>query len=299
MAGLPKLSERRGSLSQTKTKPPPFWLWPNLLSLDAVLVAVVWEVLFAKCLRVPVDAVSVAVLGLCVWLVYVADRVFDGLGDGAAPDQSARHRFYRRNRARMVPWFALVLMVTAWLSFRRLNPAILRNGFWLAAAVTLYFAMVHLAPGKFQTHWPKELTVAALFAWGVSIPTWAALEPHRAQLFIAPFGLLIAIFWINATGIECWERAHQRAARRTMKPGITRILALYLGPAAMLIGSVTAYMLLRGSTPPSVKPMYAAIGLSAFALAALESRSDRIGANQLRVLADAALLTPILFLLFM
>jgi len=55
------------------------WLWPNFLSLDAPLIAVLWQVLLTRDLGVHIRAGEPVVLGLCVWLVYVVDRVFDAL----------------------------------------------------------------------------------------------------------------------------------------------------------------------------------------------------------------------------
>ncbi len=57
--------------------PARFWLWPNLLSLDAPVVAVLWQILFARCFQVPVDALAALLLLLTVWLIYAADRTLD------------------------------------------------------------------------------------------------------------------------------------------------------------------------------------------------------------------------------
>ena len=63
--------------AESASEPARIWLWPNLLSLDAPLVAVVWQVMFARCFQVPVDTVAAALLLLTVWLVYSADRTLD------------------------------------------------------------------------------------------------------------------------------------------------------------------------------------------------------------------------------
>ncbi len=67
------------------------WLWPNLISLDAPVVAVLWQMFFARCFGVRIDFTLAALLMLSVWLIYVADRVLDA---HRRPSGIARHQFY-------------------------------------------------------------------------------------------------------------------------------------------------------------------------------------------------------------
>src|SRR5260221_7493183 len=75
----------------------PVWLFPNLLSLDAPLVAVAWQGLLAVETDLPLRLTGRIVLGLTVWLIYVADRMLD-VRDPAKVPPTARHRFYRDHR---------------------------------------------------------------------------------------------------------------------------------------------------------------------------------------------------------
>src|SRR5690606_18299410 len=77
---------------------PRWWQWPTILSLDAPAVALVWQEEFAR-----VGLVSIAwyhrfLLGLTVWLIYVADRWVEGLWQDAGKIRTPRHRFYVRYR---------------------------------------------------------------------------------------------------------------------------------------------------------------------------------------------------------
>ena len=56
----------------------PWWLWWNVLSLDAPMVAVAWALVFAKSASVVLPGAEVAALGLVVWLIYTVDRLLDG-----------------------------------------------------------------------------------------------------------------------------------------------------------------------------------------------------------------------------
>ena len=53
------------------------WLWPNLLSLDAPVVALLWQILFARCFHARVELLPSILLVLAVWLIYAADRTID------------------------------------------------------------------------------------------------------------------------------------------------------------------------------------------------------------------------------
>ena len=77
----------------------PLWLLPNLLSLDAPLVAMAWLYVFAKTWRLgyhPWEAY--ASLGLAVWIIYVLDRLLDAsLAGGTKAELEPRHRFHLKH----------------------------------------------------------------------------------------------------------------------------------------------------------------------------------------------------------
>ena len=73
----------------------PWWLWPNLLSLDAPVVALVWQAAFARILAVELGWTQRGLLAVCVWLAYCGDRLLDARRLPAGPVDSARHAFAR------------------------------------------------------------------------------------------------------------------------------------------------------------------------------------------------------------
>src|SRR5262249_7190706 len=80
----------------------PWWLWWNILSLDAPMVACAWAILFARLAHVAVPKPELAALGLTVWLIYTMDRLLDARGYAlrlhAAPNRKTlrlRHVFHR------------------------------------------------------------------------------------------------------------------------------------------------------------------------------------------------------------
>src|SRR4051812_25331299 len=100
----------------------PAWLWLNLLSLDAPIVALVWQDLAARSFGHPLRPAARIVLGLTVWAVYLADRLLDVRAPGAGQN-TARHHFYRRHPTKLSVLLAVVLTVDAFTALVELRRA--------------------------------------------------------------------------------------------------------------------------------------------------------------------------------
>jgi hypothetical protein len=243
-----------------------FWLWPNLLSLDAPIVAVLWQMLFVRCFHAEWTATASALLVLAVWLIYAADRVFDARGESELP----RHEFYRRNWRRVAPVWIAGFAFAGWLAWTQLPHPLFERGLVLLGAVGIYFALVHLTPVR---KWPKEAAVAILFALGASLAAWGHV---RSAVDAATILLFSCLCWINCVAIEKWEHRESRWP---------------VGLAALCVAA--AALLLLYPQRPVLGAAEAASGL-AFVL--LDQGRDRFSRDALRVLADVALLSPIFFL---
>lgn len=125
-------------LSPAQAPRIPWWLWFNVLSLDAPLVAILWQWALAQNHQVKLLPGCYTALGLAVWLIYITDRTLDGFNMGAKA-LSARHHFYRKYR-----WvFALgVAPIGAaflfWTSLTDIPSGILWRGLGLGFLVSLY-----------------------------------------------------------------------------------------------------------------------------------------------------------------
>jgi hypothetical protein len=245
-------------------------LWPNLLSLDAPLVAVLWQTLFLRCLGAPVRWIPAAVLFLAVWLIYVADRILDTF---RGPSLAARHLFYRRYFRPMLILWCCVLPGAAILAAGGLTGPVLVRGFGLLAAVGVYLIAVHALGSDVPRAGLKETAVALLFALGTSLPAWDFIRNWSDALTVVLFS---ALCWLNCVAIEQWED----------------------GPGRWSIGRIAAFAALLGLLLlHRHRPILAsAEALSLFALTLLDRYRGRLSKDALRVLADAALLTPLLFL---
>ena len=261
---------------------PPPWLWPNLLSLDAPLVAAVWQDFVARSFHVPLRPAGRIALFLTVWAIYIADRLLD-VRRPANAAESARHRFYRRYRASAGALLAVLLAADFAIVAFWLRPAVLRNGLAPLAAVLVYLAALNIGPS--QRRIPKEFAVAFLFTTGTFLVAWTN-DPASPLALLLPAVAFFVLCLANLAAIERWEAAE---LRRTAPPAHPAARAL--ARAALVWIPLFAAAALAGARDP----WYAAVALSAAAIAGLLCLGGRLPLDARRVLVDAALLTPLLF----
>lgn len=245
------------------------------------------------------SAATTAALVLCVWLIYVADRCFDAWRDRETATETPRHRFYRRHWRWVAPVAVGALGFTGWVSLTQLTRAVLRNGLLLSSGIVLYFLVVHLAPRSWSRWWPKEMVVAILFTIGTCFPVWG-ITGRIGLALLPPVILFAALCWLNCAAIERWEGDRNEPASMPRAPHLS---TYWLGRRvskvawAITIGAVVA-MSLR-TTPLNLLPLYEAAGASAIVLLVLDAYRAAVPVDALRVLADAALLSPLPLLLLL
>ena len=183
-------------------KKAPWWQWPNILSLDAPAIALVWQETFSRAFAVPVSLPERILLFLAVWCVYAADHVADGLRLGAPESATARHRFAHRNSGGLIAALVAAVMVTFTL-LPLLPGRVLMGGGILAAIVALYFLWNQLAGSKFARSWAKELVVGFVFAVGSALGPLTA-DPDPAKL--GAVGLFALVCMANCLLISRLER---------------------------------------------------------------------------------------------
>jgi hypothetical protein len=113
---------------------PPLWLWFNLLSLDAPLIALVCQDFLARCYPTLLRPTGRGALGLTVWAIYLADRLLD-VRHPASAIESMRHRFYRQHRGYVIALLALIVCADALLTTLWLRPAVFDEGLLLTGCV--------------------------------------------------------------------------------------------------------------------------------------------------------------------
>lgn len=253
---------------------PRPWLWPNLLSLDAPIVALLWQILFVRCFHGSLGMLPAALLAVAVWLIYVADRTLDAWRGAPGTAEQPRHEFYRRNWRAVLPVWIGALAASSWLAWSRLPAPLFVEGAVIATGTGLYLAVVHLAPGLLRRGGSKESAVAVLFGLGASLAAWPGVQTTSDVLAILLFSVLC---WMNCTAIDDWERGE------SLRPSVI---------AAAGLVALTAACLLQNHRPI----LGAAETAGALGLVLLDRLQKRYSSAVLRVLADVVLLTPVVFL---
>ena len=298
-------------------------LW-HVLSLDAPTVAALWCWALARAVHVHLPVAAPLMLALGTWLLYVADRLLDGL---LAPHPSRlreRHLFHLRHRPAFVAASVCGVMALAVLVVWCMPGFVVRAYVVLGICALLYLLLVHIpglrTPARFLPFArviPKELAVGVIFAAATVIPTWERLR-RTAPADDAPLLLLLPLFaalcTLNCIAIEIWENAADPAAgwgdgerrgelysagRPAPLHPITRVLGRHLTLTALSLTATAtsgaAFLLVRLHNGPAAA-VALALALSALLFALLDRRRRILSPGALRIAADAVLLTPLLLL---
>ncbi len=182
----------------------------HFYSLDAVLVAIVWQSVFGIAWRGRhAQAGPMFALGLIVWLVYTADRLLDARSLRLNQLATARHHFHRIHFSKLAKaWcFGLVcLMVLAVTQIdQHLNQSAVVVGSWIA----IYAYQVHSGKSRW-IHRTKEVQVAILFAIGITMDSWGYVFRMDWFEFVAllPSVLLMALlFLLNCLHVSIAEHS--------------------------------------------------------------------------------------------
>jgi hypothetical protein len=268
-------------------------VWLNLYCLDAPLVAITWQWIFAWTFGAKLSLALRALLFLTAWLIYLADRFADTIKLPAGSPISLRHAFCR---AHMAAWWVAVVVifvVDLFLAVRTLDLQMLLLGGTLAAICVLYLFINHSLGGKWRPLPLKEKSIGALFAAGTTL----AVVGQLPGLTIA-FGVAVMLFAIlctyNCLSIAAWEReldaAQGKASFLTGWPAVAGALQP-IGYAIALAALVFA-VFWRFAFPLGL-----CLALSALLLVRLNV-ARKLPRDNRTALADLVLLTPLVVLPF-
>lgn len=129
------------AIRTTDDPPVSWWLWPQVLSLDAPIVIVLWQAALAHTHRVHLPPAFAWGLALVTWLVYVVDRTADAVSGRLARPPSARHAFYYKHRKATL--FAVLpagFLAMIWVALNEMPSDLLWRGLGLALLGAIYLA---------------------------------------------------------------------------------------------------------------------------------------------------------------
>jgi hypothetical protein len=282
--------------------PRIFEYW-HLLSLDAPTIAALWSWFFARAMRIDLPWHAPVLLALGTWLVYVADRILDGTRADPSTPLRERHLFHARHRNAFLVIASALGGVLTWLILARMSANARYEDTVLFSAALLYLVLVH-KPRLGEINWlPKEIAVGVVFAAATAVPAWSRLDSGRAALFPA-IAVFAALCWLNCVAIERWEDLSPAGNLQSPHAhGTTRWTAEHfrmVASALALLSGILAGALVLGSSSPDLRktaaPVYLAALTAALFLALIDRHRDNFSTLHLRIAADLALLTPLLFL---
>lgn len=196
--------------------PPVFWWqWPQTMSLEAPLVALVWLAALAKVHGLKLMPEVYVGLGLMVWGIYLVDRTMDARRWDPAVPWTARHAFCARYQW-WLSWVGLplFLVVVGWLAMFRLPEFLVKHCLMVGGLVVGYLGWQIFgskARGVDEREVPKALAAAALFALGVFAGVNTNEHRYPDWAFLAGQSLLTGLFAINLLGLAIVERESRGA----------------------------------------------------------------------------------------
>jgi hypothetical protein len=264
-----------------------WWLWPHVLSLDAPIVAVVWQHWWARAAGARLFWFDDAVLTLGVWMIYLADRLADTAA-AEPPPETARHTFSARYRRVLVPLLAGVVFGLAILTPAELSGRQFAAGLGLLLVAGGYFWLIHSGgPSRWARVVPKEGFVGAIFALGTTF--FVCGQSGRPPWLILTGTMLFAMLcFFNCALITQWETSPQDRHEPTSLLNAFPWLDGRLGIGCVWLAAL-AGVLAAGDGSVVFVP----VAIGALALAWADHQRAAISADALRVLADLALLAPL------
>ncbi len=263
----------------------PWWLYLNLLGLDAPLIAVIWVFLFARTWRVDYHPwQAYAALGFAVWMIRIAMKLLQG---SMSSDETSFVMVYRKP-LKVAAVISGVFSITLTVLYFPLSV----YSYLLVGAVFLiaYFALTLFSPQE-----GNEIGYARHAMGGVAFAYGTALTAH---VYLPGLGLKELIFsrelicfgvlcLLASSALELWQRSGKPAADGEVgsMDEIALSLPLTLLGAAALVFAVQDDLMVA-------RPFFYAILSGAALLQVLNRTRGRFEFETLRVLTALCLLVP-------
>lgn len=283
-------------------------LFPNLLSIDAPVIAIAWQWLVWHCfIASNADSESglwdashppvhtMVLLFNVVWMIYAADRLLDCRHLDFSKPVPKRHRFVQRWASWFWVTWVFILVVSIFVAVIYLQPKLWISGMLLSVNVAAYSAAVHAVP-TLRQKLPKELIVGTIFATGVALPTaTVSLSWQLAASLIMLAYLFTINCLIHAKTQQYSDQQQGIGSAIRIFPSIASNLPLF--SVAGLIVCSTLYILQLVPDRYGLAIVISGFGLS---ICSIFVRSNSVQHREAVVghLADYWLLSPLLILSF-
>lgn len=246
-------------------------------------------------------------LGLVVWIIYVSDRLLDVSIKGKDSTRfGARHEFHRKHAKRFRLGLKIAVVLTIILVAVPLRiplfGGMLRTGLstWVYgyAFVGMMFVAAFFVLSLFSQPPPNEqpyvknVIAGITFAYGVAMLAYGYTGFPMLMLFLSPELICFAVLCVlNISAIDLWEHA-----ARSDDPEVKASDELALTLPLTLLGAASLVFAVRDAELTTRSFFYATLTGAAL-LQILNRMRSRFSVDALRVLADVALLAPLLVFL--
>ncbi len=257
-----------------------------MVCLDAPLVAICWQWLFASSFHVAVSDPARAALFLTAWLIYLIDRLADSVSLKPSSEKSVRQEFCLRHTSIWVGLILVIALLDAAIVLAQLDRRLILWGAFLGGAAFLYLALNYALNRFWKTIPIKEIVIGFLFALGTLLVVAPELSSATSTSIVAAL-LFAALCSLNCMSIAVWERdldwnqeKHSIATRWPSLDFLVRPSCFLLAAASLLVAAIDHVLL----------PLGVCLAISAILLAALHAMSIQRDART--ALADLVLLAP-------
>ncbi len=182
------------------------WHLINLLSLDAVMVGLTWQLIFTlEFLNRFPHAIESLIIGITIWLAYTADRILDSWNLETNLPHTSRHYFHHQFRTPMCCFWTIALGFDVILIASFTHTVQIQWGL-----VCLLFVLLYLLNSQKNIRAlraiPKEAQAGFIFAFGVSLVCWPAAPQQIAGPLFSATLVTGVLFSINCATVAYWER---------------------------------------------------------------------------------------------
>lgn len=272
----------------------PWWMYANVFSLDAPIIAVVWLYVFSWIWDVNyVEPLLPVVLALVVWIVYASDRLLDCkiCQTSSFPLRHMVHQQYEKQFA-----FAIIIAVIATLliSLNVLQWSIVQTAIMPLGATAGFFVLAFFSSSTRRVSYTKNLLAGYAFAWGVGAGLIGLLglpQPVNWFKLLAPemlvFGLMCVI---NITAVDMWVKGSDELDDEGDEWALTLPLTLL---------AIFSVLMMRTVHKEQYHPFYISILIAAALMYVVNRMRHRFSSDLLRVIADMIMLVAALFFFLM
>ncbi len=273
---------------------PRWWQWPTILSFDAPAVAFLWQWLLARSVNVTLHAQHAFILGASVWLAYVGDRWIEGWRLSRV--FTLRHLFYQRWRWPVAGVWLAVLISDVGVALLELTAPEFRAGLVLLAFVMTYLFSHQLVHRNHGWRAPKEVCVAVLLGGGVALFPLVQ-SPFACWLLMPPLVFFMLLCFVNCVLISAWEcEVDEMHGQTSIALQFRRGMAFSTAAPWVLAGAAAAFTAVWAGD--KARPAILCAIASSVSLGVVDVLEPRFGRQLARVLADFALMTPVVPLLW-